>query len=424
MCTRKIGLFCLSGILALAFAAGCKKSAAPPEAPRAARPAAPAPEEPADGAPLVPETIRPGLRLTFYLMTGSLSGSVNGWVPDEEGQWRDAQGRLYSSERKGYSSHGLVQATVVGGDGGTIALAEPFYLFNGNDLTPVFNSSMDSLVTADTGGDFWMHPRRQARVLRESPWSGAPVPGRILSRTVAWTDEAGRRYQATYIAIIGDASRTTYVYDQASGYLLYLSRQTRDAPTIRDQSLSLPDSVSYATFLRFRGARQLDLPWLGRPIPESLRGAQAISYRGQFGLQGPGIAPTPLALSVDFRVTRVGSDWMWLHARTQTQGSMMPNETNSVNGPGSLPPLAIPPAVLAGFTVGQLIDRDPLTGFAVRVSNSDGQYVSLQSDGPRQSTTYVYDRIQGLLVRRVSQERMAATPRNVSVHDIKLTGIQ
>ena len=76
-------------------------------------------------------------------MTGSLSGSVNGWVPDEEGKFRDAQGRLYSTERKGYSSYGLVQATVVGGDENTIALAEPFYLFNGNDPTPILKYGTD-----------------------------------------------------------------------------------------------------------------------------------------------------------------------------------------------------------------------------------------------------------------------------------------
>ncbi len=418
-------------ILCAGLLPACKKSPGPAPSPNG--PAAPA-ERPGEGTgprPVpakeripAPDGVRPGLRLTFYLMTGSLSGSVNGWVPDEEGNFRDAQGRLYSTERKGYSSHGLVQATVVGGDENTIALAEPFYLFNGNDPTPLLKSSTDSLVAAENGGDLWMHPRRQARILRENPWAGAPLPGRIMARTMAWRDEAGRTYQATYIAEIGDASRATYVYDQASGYLLYLSRLTREAPAIRDHSQMLPDSVSYATFLSFRGARQLNLPWLGRPLPDSLRGAEAISYRGQFGLQGPGIAPTLLALAVDFQVSRAGSNWMWLRVRSQTKGSVLPEESNGVNGSGSLPPLAIPPDILAGLAVGQIIDRDPLTGFTVRVFKTDNQYVTLQTDGPLQTTTFVFEKAGGLLVRRVSQERMPATPRNVLVHDIQLAGIQ
>ena len=38
-----------------------------------------------------------------------------------------------------------------------------------------------------------------------------------------------------------------------------------------------------------------------------------------------------------------------------------------MDGPGGLAPLAIPPGVLAVLSVGQVIDRDPLTGFVVRV---------------------------------------------------------
>jgi hypothetical protein len=371
-----------------------------------------------------PESVRPGLRLTFYLMTGSLSGSLNGWIPDEEGDWEDKEHKRYSKERQGRSSHGLIQATVVGGSGGTVALAEPFYLFNGGDLTPVLNTSLDSLVTAESGGDLWMHPQLQARHLRQNPWTGPPLPGRTMARTMIWTDEAGRKYQATHIVILGDASRTAYVYDQATGYLLYLSRLSRDAPEVRERGAMLHDSVSYSTFLRFRGARQLVLPWLGRPVPESLRNAQALSYRGQYALQGQGLAPTPMALALDLQVLRTGADWMWIQTRSQAQGTIGTTESNSVNGAGSLPPLAVPPDVLAGLTVGQVIDRDPLTGFTVRVVNADAQYVALQTDGPRQSMMYVYDRARGLLQRRVSQDRNPATPQMVSVRDIRLTGIR
>ncbi|MDD8027283.1 MAG: hypothetical protein PHI34_12295, partial [Acidobacteriota bacterium] len=62
-----------------------------------------------------PDLVRPGFRLTYYIMTGSLSGSVNGWVPDENGDWADkTTGRRYATERQGYGSHGLIQAPVVG----------------------------------------------------------------------------------------------------------------------------------------------------------------------------------------------------------------------------------------------------------------------------------------------------------------------
>ncbi|MCX6559487.1 MAG: hypothetical protein NTZ26_03130 [Candidatus Aminicenantes bacterium] len=412
-----LGLF---GLAALGAATGLLRSET---AASAARRAASRFQAPPAAAALAPDSIKPGLRLTYYLMTGSLSGSVNGWVPDEEGDWADRQGRRYATERKGLGSHGLIQATVVGGDGGVFALAEPFYLFNGGDTTPIYNTSLDSLVTSDTGGDFWMHPRRQAQVLRDYPWNGLPLAGRTLARTTAWRDEAGRTYQATHIVIIGGASRTSYIYDQAGGYLLYLSRLTSEPPAIRDRTQPLSDSVSYATFLRFRGARQLNLPWLGKPMAESLRAARTLAYRGQSVLQGQGIVPTPLAITASLQLQRSGADWLWLHGRTQTQGTFGITEFNSVDGPGSLAPLAIPPAVLAGLAVGQVIDRDPLTGFAVRVANADAQYVALQSDGPRQSFTYVYERARGLLLRKITQDRSLATGM-ITVTDIQLTGVQ
>lgn len=407
-------------VLAIAFfAAALAAAAGSPPSPRS-----PASSGLQGAAFPAPDLVRPGFRLTYYLMTGSLSGSVNGWVLDEEGEWVDRRtNQHYSQERQGGGSHGLIQATVVGGDGGMVALAEPFYLFNGDDSTSIYNTSLDSLVTADTGGDLWMHPRKQAQMLQAYPWGAQNAPGGIMARTVRWRDDGGNAYQATQVVILGQASRMTSVFDQASGLLLYLSRLTSQPPDIRDPNQPLGDSPSFATFLRFRGARQLATPWLGRPIPAALRGARVLSYRGSFTVQGQGIVPTPLAIQATLQPLRGGADWLLLRGRTQTQGVQIPTEFNSVDGPGALSPLAIPPEVLAGLSNGQVIDRDPLTGFTLSVSGADAQYVALQSVGPTQTFTYVYERARGLLLRKIQQDLDRAT-RLVKVTDIQLAGIQ
>lgn len=401
---------------------------APAPAP-AVRPAAgPAPSVavPAGAGPspaLMPEWVRPGLRLTYYLMTGSLSGSVNGWVPDEEGDWEDKQGNRYSTERKGHGSHGLIQPTVAGLDGQVAALAQPFYLFSGDDLTPVFNVSLDSLVTLDSGGDFWMHPRKQASMLQQHPWLRNPGPGQIVARSTTWTQN-GQSWQATMIAILGDASRTLYVFDQESGRLLYLSRLTREAPAIRDRSQTLPDSVSHATFLRFVAVRQLDLPWLRAPLPDCLQRVQSIGYQGQFSVQFPGAAHTPLGIQDEMRVTRRGADYVLFEGRSQSQTVSLPSDFKAVTGVGCLPPLAIAPDILNRLQPGQEIDRDPQTGFSIRVAGADSQGVMLQADGPRQTFIYVYERTQGKLIRRVSRERFPSTPDMMNVRDLQLVNWQ
>ncbi len=371
-----------------------------------------------------PDIVKPGLRLTYYLQTGSLSGSVNGFVLDEEGDWVDRRtGRHYSQERKGGGSRGLIQPTVVGLAGGMAALSQPFYLWDGDDTTSVFRANLDDLVTAESGGDLWMHPGKQARMMQAYPWGAQNAPGGIMARSVAWRDDAGQAYQATQVVILGEASKTSYVFDQASGLLLYLSRLTRNPPDIRDPSQVLPDSVSYATFLRFRGVRQLATPWLGRPIPASLRGARLLAYRGSYMLQGQGIAPTPMAIQASLQPARTGADWILLGGRTQQQGVGAPTDFKSVDGMGGLHPLAIPPEVLAGLRTGQVIDRDPLTGFSLSVGGGDAQSVVLQETGPIQTITYVYERNRGILTRKVQRDLQRPT-QMVMVTDIQLAGIQ
>ena len=373
---------------------------------------------------MVPEAVRPGLRLTFYMMTGSLPGSVNGWIPDEEGRWVDREGRRYGEERKGHSSHGLIQATVAGMDREIVALSQQFYLFNGEDTTPVFNKSLDSIVTPDTGGDYWMHPGRQAAILQSNPWNHVPQPGETVAKHVAWNGEDGTR-NATAIAIIGEASRTTYIFDQESGFLLYLSRLTRQAPDIRDHSQTLPDSVSYATFLRFVSSRQLRLPWLDVPPPEIARRIRSVTYQGSTVLESPGSMPTPLRVIQELSVLRRGGDWIIFNGKGQSQGAVMPSEFKAVQGPGCTPPLIIPPSVLAKMRPGQQIDRDPKTGFEVSVSGNDGRYLTLQTKGPRQGFTYIYGMENGLMVRRISREiTNPASPQMVTLRDISLAGVQ
>lgn len=406
---HRLGVGCIAA-LALAAVAAASVPALRPGGQAAAFPA--------------PDIVKPGLRLTYYLMTGSLSGSVNGFVLDEEGDWVDKRtGRHYSQERKGGGSHGLIQPTVVGVAGGMAALSQPFYLWNGDDTTSVYRANLDDLVTAESGGDLWMHPRKQAQMMQAYPWGVQNAPGGIMARSLAWRDDGGRAYQATQVVILGEASKTSCVFDQASGLLLYLSRLTRNPPDVRDPGQTLPDSVSYATFLRFRGARQLATPWLGRPIPAGLRAARLLSYRGSYMLQGQGVAPTPMAIQASLQLARSGGDWLLLGGRTQMQGVGLPTDFKSVDGMGGLHPLAIPPDVLAGLRTGQVIDRDPLTGFSLSVSGGDAQYVALQETGPIQTITYVYERNRGILIRKVQRDLQRPT-QMIMVTDIQLAGLQ
>ncbi len=288
---------------------------------------------------LLPDWVRPGLRLTYDLLTGGVNRSADQlkWDPETR-QWVQAninRGYDPSGNCNGeYSSHGLIQTTVAGMDGQGVALSQPFFLLNPNQRTPVTmpGANVDMLVAADTGGDLWMHPRKQAQMLRHPP-------GGIIVHSTAWRGDS-QSWTATTLLSQGASGKTFAVYDQASGKLLYLSRITREAPgegRIRDpKSPTRGNPVSYATIIKDVAVRQLNIPWMNDALPEWAQQLQMLSYQGRQSVQFPGSADPP----------------------------------------------------------GQEIDRDPLTGFSVRVASADAQTVTLQVDGPDRSMMFVYERAQ------------------------------
>jgi len=369
---------------------------------------------------LAPDWVRPGACLTYDLLTGSVGGSLNGIELNENGDLY-TDGRRYVTERGGNSSHGLVQAIVAGVDGQSAALSQSFYLIAGMDTIPMLNSHQDAVVTLDTGGDFWMHPRKQEQTIREHPWAGTQRPGSYMARATAW-QSGGQSWAATAIISLGDTGKTFWVYDRATGRLLYLSRVARVPPTYRDPSKPLRDAPSYATFLRYVGARQLNQPWLGMAMPEWARQLRGLSYRGQSGIEFPGAAPSAQPLSQDLEVEQNGGSWMVLRSRGMARGQVMIAESKVVSGSGCLLPYLIPPAALAKLTAGQVIDRDAHTGYNVSVAAIDAQSVTLQLNNSRQVMQFVYSRSQGLLIRTLSRERSTSGTNMFILRQMELVG--
>jgi hypothetical protein len=133
-------------------------------------------------------------------------------------------------------------------------------------------------------------------------------------------------------------------------------------------------------------------------------------------------APGGQELSQQMEVAKRGADWLLFQPRAQTQGLPSGSESKAVTGPGCLPPLIIPPAVLGRLRPGQEIDRDPHTGYTVRVAAADAQTVTLETDGPRQSLMFVFDRTQGVLIHTLSRERSTVGTNTFTVREMQLAG--
>lgn len=381
------------------------------------------------GIPLLPDWVRPGLRLTYDLITGGVNRTADQlkWNPETH-QWDQAninRGYDTSGNYNGeYSSHGLVQATVAGLDGQGVALSQPFFLLNPNQRTPVLmaGANTDMLVATDTGGDLWMHPQKQAQMLRQPPAG-------ILVQSTTWRGD-GQNWAATTFLSQGASGKTFAAYDQASGKLLYLSRITREPPgegRIRDpRSPTKGNPVSFATILKYVASRQMNIPWMNDPLPEWAQQFQVLLYQGRQVVQFPGAADTRgQALAQNLQVQKRGRNWLLLQSNGQAQWQQSSGPgPKVVTGPGLLYPLIIPPAGLARLRPGQEIDRDPLTGFTTHVAGADAQTVTLQVDGPDRSMMFVYQRAQGVMMRSSSRERSSAGQNMYVVRDMQLAGKQ
>jgi hypothetical protein len=377
------------------------------------------------GNSLLPDWVRPGLRLTYDLLTGGVNRSADQlrwdaethqWVQADINRGYDTSGN-YNGE---YASHGLVQATVAGLDGQGVALSQPFYLLSPNQRMPVLMSgaNIDMLVDTETGGDFWMHPRKQAQMLRQPP-------GGIIVQSTTWRGN-NQSWTATTILSQGASGKTFAAYDQASGKLLYLSRVTREPPgegRIRDpRSPTKGNPVSYATIIKYVDTRQMNIPWMNDPLPDWTQQVQVLSYQGRQQVQFPGAVDTRgQALSQSLQAQKRGRNWLLFQSNGQAQWQQSTGPgPKVVTGTGLLYPLIIPPAGLARLRPGQEIDRDALTGFSVHVAAADGQTVTLQVDGPDRSMMFVYERAQGVVIRSSSRERSSAGQNMFVVREMQL----
>ena len=128
------------------------------------------------------------------------------------------------------------------------------------------------------------------------------------------------------------------------------------------------------------------------------------------------------ALAQNLSVSQRGGTWLLCESQAQAQWQVSSGPgSRFVDGPGLATPLAISPAVLARLRPGSEIDRDPITGFVLRVAVADQGSVTLQNDGPDRTIMYAYDRSTGLMVRSSSRQR-GANANQFIVREMQLAG--
>ncbi len=357
-----------------------------------------------------PNWITPGLRLTYYTISGFLPYGPHEYTPDPEGGWEDKHGNRYTQHKlEGTGSHGLLQFNVAAMDRQQVAVQTLFYLYDGMDTSsPTQRLETGYVGQAGSGGDLWLHPDALKALLQT--YGNRPPPprgqaGMWISATRKQIEQA--TYDAVLIALLAESgSRKVWIYDLASGILLYSSEIAKAGMKVV-QGAQVHPGGSMTKSTTFKGSRTLSLPWAGQAAPPWLGQARTFRYSGTFQVNIPGSPPSPLAVNATASITGRGPDWVKFDISTGGQAPGISSElTTRVSGNHMLCGSWIPPMAMSNLQAGQVLDTDPFTNVTTQVSSVDPQYVTLVHNNPRQQIQYTYRRQDGLLVRTLLNDRM------------------
>nr|WP_321468048.1 hypothetical protein [uncultured Desulfobulbus sp.] len=356
-----------------------------------------------------PDWIQPGLRLTYYTISGTLPNGPHEYVADPNGTWGDQRGNSYSRKSlRATGSNGLFQFNIAAMDQQRAVVQMLFYLYDGVNATESRQALEAGYVApVGTGGDLWMHPEALTILVRK--YGGQPAlsteqPGMWASKVRKTIDQA--TYDAVLLVLVTQSSRKLWMYDSASGVLLYSSEISKTS-AVNTQNDRLSPGGSTVRFTTFKGSRTLQLPWAGQPAPNWLASANTFEYSGTFQVTLPGSPATPLPFNLGISVQERGRDWLQYRVNSTSQALESGAElTARVGGNTMLCGSWIPPAALGMLQTGQVVDTDGFTHVTTRVGYTDSQGVTLVADSQRQQIHYTYRRNDGLLVRLLFIDRL------------------
>ena len=198
-------------------------------------------------------------------------------------------------------------------------------------------------------------------------------------------------------------SSQAYVFDQASGVLLFYSGQN-------GQPLA-PGQAGQLEQITLAGIRNLDIPWHGSAVPAWVNpGGGYLRYEGTSttvmpGSQIPGVPSVPVPgvpYSALAQVDAVHGRWSTYKVTTAVGG--MPGGTgDQVDGVtqlfGSywLPPEALQAFASGAVKDGQMLDQDPVTGSQTTASVGGDGSLTLTESGRAYRSSLTYDPNRGML---------------------------
>jgi hypothetical protein len=345
-----------------------------------------------------PPVVHAGTRLLYFGATASVPGERTELVPDPNGRWLDeATGQRYGEhEMPGAAAAAYTLVRVGYLDGHVAQLNQQLYLWDPGTGIATYASALGLVSHAGCASDYWVHPEA-LRALPETLGGDVQVvrmPYAIGSRT----------FDAIRLQTTTAKGHTVYVYDLATGLMLFHGARTVGGPVEvrpKDELQTFGEGSTRLVSLWIADARDVAIPWASYPPPAWIASVQRLAYQGTATTYTTTTAPVQLAIGHEVTIDRRGGGWLhgWTHTTQATLPGLPPTEAWSVDASGmaSVGGWWIAPQALATLRAGQSIDAVAELHTTTSVTAADGARVTLTEVGPAHRIDATYDVATGVL---------------------------
>ena len=356
-----------------------------------------------------PPWLKPGMRASFHSTSGIIHHSAGHLIP---AQPNDA-GAIYIPDLKDWftiketpsqGASGYIEHQIVAIDHGVAYIRERNFVVNladaanGSALNSVVGGNVGRVCPVGRDGEVYISPALLAAQAEASQ------PSFYIGKGPFNLD--GRQVRA----IIMKGPNKSSVYDLDTGLMLMqtsLVQQANLQVVVGNQD---PRGATMQGTVQFKGLRQTNFPWQGKPAPDWVAQVKQLNYkveRFQSSSLDRMVPPVRQQANVALRVMARGPDYMATGAvKPEDAGDPnampIPNTvgvTGAGGGPGGL---WLPPDGLAGLQADQKLDNDPATGIVTAVSKiargPRGEVVVITESCPGFRLDSHYDRASGTLL--------------------------
>ncbi len=302
---------------------------------------------------VAPDWVQEGLRVTYWIQSST---------KDEVAQT--------SSSGAGYLQYDLVAM-----DGQNVVSQGKFYAQDATGQAVVPSSALPSLGLPGAG-DYWISPTALVNAER--------VAQEQLQVVRMPTTLNSKQYQVVRFQYEPEGARYVWMYEEASGLLLYYSQDIGSEGAAK-RNLAQQSIAN---------VRHLTLPWQTSTAPAWVQPGAKLLLRGSYKVENlGGILP----MAVEMRFIEAHPTWSVYEMTTQSSG--LPGlPEKRVSGVYHLFGGAwLPAEAFGALHDGQKLDYDPVTGATVTASFDSQGFLTLTESGALFQSSLIYDPTDGAL---------------------------